>query len=126
MRQHIAITVLLGAALLCSCRNVKHRVWSGYGQPGSGKIVVFISGWVEHPGRYYLENDVTLEHALTLFGEFRGLGIDGKPSSKVTLRRLNGGDVERTVYKFREMTRSEREGVRLRDGDEMDFTVGVF
>ena len=73
-----------------------------------------------------MENDATLETALTLFGEFQGVGIDGKPSSRVALRRRNEGNVDRIVYKFREMTRAQREGVRLRDGDELDFTVGVF
>jgi hypothetical protein len=41
-----------------------------YGDPGPGKILIFIKGQVAHPGQYYVEQGATLAELLKLVGGF--------------------------------------------------------
>lgn len=115
------------AVCLVSCTHgPKGQTWD-FGQPGPGRIVVFIDGDVKHPGRYYLHAGANLDSVLSVFGGWGGQGdFGGAPPSKVTLQRKQNGKLERVDYRFPRMSTSEREAVRLRDGDQLLYHVSVF
>ena len=116
----IAITVCFA-----SCRHTPQgQVWD-FGQPGPGKILVFIDGDVKNPGRYYVDDGANLDSVLSVFGGWGGRGDGGAPPVTVTVQRERDGKLERVNYRFRKMSASERAAVRLRDGDQLYYHVTI-
>jgi hypothetical protein len=134
IRSRCALSLLLVVTLVAlalgvsSCQHTRPEaeVWD-FGQPGVGKILVFIGGDVKHPGRYYLDDSANLDSVLTVFGGWGGQGdFGGAPPYKVTLSREQDGKMGQVVYRFRKMSASERQAVRLSDGDKLFFNVSIF
>ena len=114
------------AFCVASCRHTRPEAWD-FGQPGVGKILVFIDGDIRHPGRYYLDDGANLDSVLSVFGGWGGRGdFGGAPPFKVTLQRERDGKIERLDFRFQKMSASERQAVRLSDGDQLVYHVTIF
>jgi hypothetical protein len=129
-----ALGCLLASALWlfggCASERTPVSQWRGFGNPGPGKIAVTIAGAIEHPGKYFMDGDATLDSALFVFGEFEWSGglspQDGLSPSMVELLRQTDAGRSSRRFKFWTMSKSEREAVQLLDGDVLWFAKIVF
>ena len=122
-------------AVICcvSCQHTGHQVqsvsralpWFGFGEPGSGKIMVEVVGRdPSHPGRYYLADDANLESVHRSFGGYHDEGeANYWPPPKVYVTHSDG---TRIRYPLSKMTKEQRESVRLRDGDRLDYATATY
>jgi len=121
-------TLLALTVCILSCTHMpqnQSRVWD-FGQPGPGKICVVIFGDVKYPGRYYLDGGANLDSVMSVFGGWGGHGdFGGAPPRTVTLQRERDGKIERVNYRFIKMSASERQAVRLSDGDMLIYRVTI-
>jgi len=105
------------------CRHTQPVASASFGQPGPGKIVVFITGDIDRPGRYYVDDGTALEGIPHLAGGLHVCSTCGMSPSSVSVNP-QGQPEEKQRYSLSRT--NQLQSVRLRDGDVVSYATMHF
>lgn len=126
--RHSVVVLLLALGVwLVGCQHATHKdaaqkpalPWAGFGEPGTGKITVFVAGYVANQGRYHFSDSVTLADLPHLVGGFISCQTCGH--TPTLIRVLRG--TEKLDFSLTGENKKEIETFCLRDGDIINYFV---
>jgi hypothetical protein len=134
--RHLTLAFLLALAVcIVGCQHTQEKAverkpdlpWGGFGEPGVGKICVFVGGDIKHPGLYYLIEGASLDSVYYSFGGWGGHGdFGGTPPLRVSITRNMDGAQSKQYYQIKKMTKEQRDAVKLKDGDVLEYPTVYF